>query len=246
MRINHKVLSIPPYLSTSWKNILSLRADRRGPLFTLIVNLQDGSIVEIPELEPTIMDAIFAIHAKHLESESNSMQRPQTPAMSNSPFSGAGVSFAIPLKMELPGIENLGAILHHNMEHCNAPNLPEELLQKIASLTKSMGVQDLDASYKPEPHCNCPHCQIARSMLKAIDDTSDSDVVLPCESLQEEEISDEDLRFHSWSILQTSDTLYTVTNPDDAKEQYQVFLGTPIGCTCGANKCEHIRAVLNS
>ena len=40
--------------------------------------------------------------------------------------------------------------------------------------------------------------------------------------------------------------LIVVTNPLDANEHYNVFLGDPIGCTCGQKNCEHIRAVLNS
>jgi hypothetical protein len=35
-------------------------------------------------------------------------------------------------------------------------------------------------------------------------------------------------------------------NPLDHKEHYNVFLGDPIGCSCGNNNCEHIQAVLKS
>jgi PhoH-like ATPase len=49
-----------------------------------------------------------------------------------------------------------------------------------------------------------------------------------------------------WGIEQTAEQLYKVTNPLDANEQYNVFLGTPLGCTCGLKNCEHIRAVLNT
>jgi hypothetical protein len=78
------------------------------------------------------------------------------------------------------------------------------------------------------------HCQIAKALHGE----------LPEE--QEEEVTDEDLKFRLWDIDQTGDKLYVVTNPLDSKEYYNVFLGDPIGCTCGEKNCEHIRAVLNS
>ena len=35
-------------------------------------------------------------------------------------------------------------------------------------------------------------------------------------------------------------------DPLDPNEHYNVFLGTPLGCTCGEKDCEHIRAVLST
>ena len=61
-----------------------------------------------------------------------------------------------------------------------------------------------------------------------------------------EEVTIDDLRFREWDIKQTGDKLYTVANPLHAEEHYTVFLGSPIGCTCGEQNCQHIRAVLNS
>ena len=63
---------------------------------------------------------------------------------------------------------------------------------------------------------------------------------------EEEIVSDEDLKFKTWDIVQTGEKLYDVTNPLDTKEQYHVYLGEPVGCTCGEQYCEHIRAVLSS
>ena len=61
-----------------------------------------------------------------------------------------------------------------------------------------------------------------------------------------EEISEEDLRFREWDIEQKGENLYLVRNPLNQKEEYNVFLGNPVGCTCGKDNCEHIRTVLNS
>jgi hypothetical protein len=66
------------------------------------------------------------------------------------------------------------------------------------------------------------------------------------EPINDEEISAEDLRFKEWEIAKLSQNLYKVINPLDSNEEYQVFLGTPIGCTCGIHHCEHIKAVLKS
>ena len=63
---------------------------------------------------------------------------------------------------------------------------------------------------------------------------------------KEEIVSDAELHFREWDIKQLEKQLYNVTNPLDTTEHYQVFLGTPLGCTCGKTNCEHIRAVLNS
>jgi len=62
----------------------------------------------------------------------------------------------------------------------------------------------------------------------------------------EEEVSDEDLTFQDWEVKQEGDKLYLVTNPLDRDERYRVFLGKPLGCTCGKTNCEHIRMVLSS
>ena len=63
---------------------------------------------------------------------------------------------------------------------------------------------------------------------------------------QEEEVTDRDLSFQQWAIEQTGDKLFCVTNKLDRLEKYNVFLGDPVGCTCGIQGCEHILAVLKS
>jgi len=124
--------------------------------------------------------------------------------------------------------------MQHNKEQANAPDLPPELLTKIAGITKIIGMEDPSAMPSPEPNCNCFHCQIARAMRgKKKED-------------EEEIVTDADLQFRTWEIEHKEKNLYLVTNPLDDKEHYNVFLGDPIGCTCGEKNCEHIRAVLQS
>ena len=138
-------------------------------------------------------------------------------------------------------MEHFGTLLQHNPEQANSPDLPPDILEKIAHLSKTLGIEDPNTVPKPEPHCNCMHCQIARAMQTGLNGE------LPeTKEEQEEIVSDEDLKFKTWDVAQTGEKLYSVTNPLDAKEHYNVYLGDPIGCTCGENHCEHIRAVLNT
>ena len=225
IKINEKMLSLPPYISTSWQNIISLQIEEtlRGPL--LIVELVSGSRVQIPYLEPIIIEHIFAAHSSFLDKQ-NTKKAPEN------------FSFALPLDLLsgalLPGMQDMSQILQHNLEQASTPDLPKELLDKMVSLAKTMGVTDPNSLPKAEPHCNCPHCQIMRAFHA------------PTESSIEEEISDEDLKFRTWDIEQTDEKLYVVSNPLNQEEHYNVFLGEPLGCTCGKKDCEHIQAVLHT
>ncbi len=69
MKINSKILSIPPYISTSWKNIASLHIETQQPMLILVVTLLSGVRIEVPDLESTMMEAIFAAHTRFLEQE---------------------------------------------------------------------------------------------------------------------------------------------------------------------------------
>ena len=82
------------------------------------------------------------------------------------------------------------------------------------------------------------HCQIMRIMREDQEEATDNS--------HEEEVTAEDLRFREWDIEHSGDHLFVVSNPLNQQEQYNVFLGKPVGCTCGQPNCEHIRAVLNS
>lgn len=227
MKINHQVLSIPPYISTSWKNINSILVDQGD---VLIILLHTNAKISIPNLDKSIINVIFDAHAKYLENEEKEKNQKTAPSF----------SMGMPLKIGSDGIESLGAAMQHNPSQANSPNLPEEILNKIASISKIMGIDTPDLLPKAEPHCNCPHCQIARAI------SGEENTARVAINDSNEEVSEEDLKFKTWDIIQTGEHLYIVTNPLDASEKYTVFLGTPLGCTCGEKNCEHLRAVLNS
>ena len=139
MKITDKILSLPPYLSTSWKNILSIQVEPRPYGHVLLIELMTGSKVEVPNLDSKIIEKIFSTHTVVLEKEGQFSRNP------------AAQTFAIPLPFP---IEGLTSVLQHNPEQADTPPLPPEILEKIQSL-KGILPEDL-SSQKAEPHCNCP------------------------------------------------------------------------------------------
>ena len=206
MKINTKILSIPPYISTSWKNITSLHVETRNSQPILVIILVTGSCVEVPHLNETALQEIFQTHANFLN--------------------------------EQQGMPELPTVLQHNPEQANLPDLPPEMLDRIARLSKGGGINDPTTLPVAEPLCNCVYCQMARAI--------NAEYELCALEEPDELIPDSELTFRSWDIKQTAEKLYKVTNPSDDKEEYMVFLGKPVGCTCGQKNCDHIQAVLRS
>lgn len=223
MKITDKILSIPPYISTSWKNIVSIHVESQPFGHVLVIELITGSKVGIPNLERPIIEKVFESHAQVVEDESKNKQ-------------GGLMTAAIPFPFTFPNLEGLTSMIQHNDEQKESPALPTEMLDRIAEMTKGLLPEDLSTIQQPEPNCNCPHCQIMRAVLGPQETPA----------AIEEVVTEEDLKFRTWDIKQENDKLYSVTNPLDVKEHYNVFLGDPLGCTCGTKNCEHIQAVLKS
>ena len=237
MKINKKILSIPPYISTSWDHVLALKMKNSD----LVVCLTDGHTIDIPGLKPEIVEAIFFCHASYLESQE---KRQQQQSRSNHPFNFLETEneAASPFRFGFGTFDALGSSLQHNPSQANGPDLPQEVLSKITAIAKIVAPDSAVDIPKPEPKCNCIHCQIARAIQIGINGPEAQSE----EGEMEEEIKPEDLHFQQWEIEQSGDKLYTVINRLDAKERYSVFLGHPVGCTCGKQGCEHILAVLKS
>jgi len=216
MKMTPQILSIPPYLSTAWKNISALHVRGQGQL---VVVLQNGVQIEIPGLDKETLLAIFEAHSKYAErqdSSSESLFRLQLPLPSNGQV-----------------IDSLGPSMQHNPEQANLPPLPPPVLEKVALVAKAFGLEDTSVLPQSEPDCNCVFCQVVRTLK--------NETPAP-----EEEVVEADLHFCNWSVSQQGEKLYHVINPLDKTEQYDVFLGDPLGCTCGSKNCEHIKAVLNT
>lgn len=246
MKINKKILNLPPYISTSWANVESLHMEHTS----LIISLCSGESVSIPEIKPELLEAIFEAHAAFIEAEDDQIaHQPQEAAVFQFPFAhGSGQPGEFPFKFGTGSFENLQAAMQHNPEQANMASLPEEILSKIRSLSKVLIPKEaLESAPKGEPHCNCMYCQIAKALQEGWGGQPYTD--LPSQAEENpviEEVNDSDLQFQQWQIEQTDDKMYTVTNRVDSEERYSVFLGHPIGCTCGNEGCEHILAVLKS
>lgn len=243
-KINQKILSIPPYVSTSWKNINSLYMKELDGKQVLVIVLHNGTAIDIPNLSSDLIEQVFTAHTSYVEEDSkepqvDSLKQYEPPKGGNPEPS---FSFGIPFQMSGgQGVDNVASFLQHNPEQSDAPQMPPEVIDKITNITKALGMDMEQMSIpKAEPHCNCPYCQIARA-IQTGNEEMDSEA-----EVEEEEITEDDLRFRDWDIKQEGDKLYIVTNPLDKQEHYQVFLGNPVGCTCGEKNCEHVRTVLNS
>lgn len=227
IKITDKILSIPPYISTTWAHIAALHM--KGS--TLAVTLIDGDTLHIPNLDNETVHLIFQHHIIYLEKE-------QTPAINTDLSKLKEVLEQGEPSIRLAfgsSIDGLGSMMQHNPNQANAPDLPAEILQKIGTIAKILSSTEELLLPKAEVGCNCFHCQIARALSPVSSSVS-----------EEIEVSEEDLKFQQWVITQTGEKLYSVINRLDEHEKYNVYLGQPIGCTCGKQGCEHILAVLKS
>ncbi len=248
IKIDEKLICIPPYISTTWDQVTFLQSEEEpnSQLFSLIIHLAEGKVVQIPHLDSSLIDIAFSAHVKHLETKSSQSQRlrigDESKNLSSLLQQMTGLSpeqlIQMPIRFGISGIEGMPGMeaLHHNASQANAPDMPAEVLEKISGMIKMLSNGETVAFPKPEQHCNCPHCQVARVIHNGDKEEEISAIDQP--------VSDAELAFRDWEIEKKGEKLYTVTNPLDPKEQYSVFLGTPIGCTCGQPHCDHIKAVL--
>ncbi|MBS0623886.1 MAG: hypothetical protein JSS62_04610 [Verrucomicrobia bacterium] len=242
-KINEKMICIPPYVSTSWDHVTFMQAEPNvAEGLDLVMHLDNGSQITIRDLDKALIDLAFSAHLKYLEAKAEQQEnKAKGPSGLLQQLLGLpaeqieGVPFRLGLN-GIPGLENIEMAMQHDASQAKAADLPQELLEKVMQVTKMLTGGNLAGFPKPEPHCNCPHCQMSRAMHG-----------LPKEAAPTEElIEDKDLTFRDWDIKQIADNLYSVVNPLDQDEQYQVFIGQPIGCTCGHSHCEHLKAVLRS
>lgn len=244
MKINENILSIPPYISTTWEHVCSLKVVDG----TFTITLIDDSQVQVPDLSDEEIKKSFESHVAHVEkyesalaeSKQQDSSYPSSPLNQGPGLLGSEQAIGFPIRFGSGGLEGLGASMQHNPAQKDMPDLPTEILKKVAAVAKALGTDENLSLPSPEPHCNCLHCQIARAVQKGV---TGEDVLSPEE---EEVVTEEDLSFREWDISQDDEKLYTVSNPLDSDEKYSVYLGSPIGCTCGHKNCEHIKAVLNS
>lgn len=240
LKINDQLICIPPYISARWNQIAFIES-QEGEIkdqATLKLHLIDGKVVSIPNLDQAIIDIAFQEHLLYLESsqahrDESGREEDKLGALINvlqqlSKDTDIHIFSPKSLMSPLFGANPIEMILQHNPEHKDHPDAPTDILEKMVTAIRALVGNNPSFLPKPEPHCNCMHCQIGRVIGEE----------------DEAPVSEQDLSFRTWDISQSGNKLYVVTNPLDPNEQFSVYLGTPIGCTCGQLNCEHVKAVL--
>lgn len=148
MIINKQVLSIPPFISTSWKDIELLLSDGHS---TLNIYLKNGTLVKISNLLKEDLDLIFKVHQDILLTQQDTRIS----------------SMMDPLLFSFTG-----PMLEHDPDLQDSSPLPDEVKNKLKSLID--GMPKIEKSKLPEIHqnCNCPYCQIM-NLVHGTDDEED-------------------------------------------------------------------------
>jgi len=125
MKINNKIFSIPPYISTCWNNVSALHM--KGA--TLIVSIIDGDTIEIPGLDAATTENIFNTHANFLEQDGQEfISRPAHQMLP--PFSDLlrpDQKIDTPFRLTISTLDELGSVLHHNSAQANSPDIPHQI-----------------------------------------------------------------------------------------------------------------------
>ena len=234
MKITAKIFSIPPYISTRWEFVLSLRVTDD----VLIVTLRDGTVCTIPNLPKDTIEHIFAFHAEAEEAQDK--ERENLQPILESMKTGFKDLMQMLSKLGANAIGSIGKALEHDPQNANLPELPPDMVKKVRLLLNVVPKDDILAMPEGIPGCNCMYCQINGILRRAIGEGS------PDLLSESEPVEEKDLQFSEWIVEPVADKLYKVTNKLNPSEEYRVFLGEPIGCTCGKPHCEHVLAVLRS
>ncbi len=238
MKITPKLLSIPPYISTVWGNVSTVRVvDEK-----LVIAMKDGTTCSIPGLPQEVIDQVFACHTEYLETPA--LQKEELENIIEGVRSGFKDLFSVIGKLGASAMGSIGKALEHDPKNANLPELPPEMVEKVRLLLNVISEEDLLNMPEAQPNCNCMYCQINRILRQALAEKhgETTDVI----GEQEEPVEEKELQFTQWIVEPVADKLYKVTNKLDPQEEYRVFLGEPIGCTCGKIHCEHVLAVLRS
>ena len=98
-KINQKILSIPPYISTSWKNINTLHMKEIEGKPVLVIALHNGTSIDIPGLQKSLIEEIFEAHSKYFEQETKEPQVESLQTYEPSKESDVSFSFGLPFQM---------------------------------------------------------------------------------------------------------------------------------------------------
>jgi hypothetical protein len=248
MKINQKVLSVPPYISVTWNYVEGMYL--KGA--TLVIMLFGHESVNIPGLKPEIIETIFKAHADYLEHEAMPLvsSKPGPLIPHDFPFEMPGMGQPFPVistgngsfQFGISSMDGYGTAMEHNPDQADAPDIPAEILKKIGAIVKIVASDEAVPGPSAVQNCNCPHCQITRAITG--DTLQDEDFNF-LESTGITQEANQEVSNEPWHIQQTGENLFKVVDRSNLTE-FNVFLGHPVGCTCGKEGCEHILAVLKS
>ena len=207
----------------------------------LMVTLKDGTTCAIPHLPKETIEQIFSLHAE----SSDANQKEDLHNLVDSMRSGFKELVNIFAKLGTNSLGSLGKALEHDPNNANLPELPPDLVKKVEVLLTVIPKEDILSMPEGLPGCHCMYCQINRILRESVL-SKETDVPDILAEGQSEPVEEKDLVFSEWIVESIGEKLYKVTNRLDPSEGYRVFLGEPIGCTCGKPHCDHVLAVLRS
>lgn len=241
MKITPFLLSIPPHVSARWEYIQSLRVQEN----VLIVTLKDGSSCAIPGLTQEELSQIFTAfssYAQQPEREESKHDEILKKDLSQL-FEGIKKGFSDFVQaFAKTGVHSLSFAksLEHDPANAHLAPLLPDAKRRVEMLLQIVPEEEILSMPEPVQDCNCMYCQVQRLLREAL---------FKKKHLGEEmgePVDESELTFTEWTVEPLSDKLYAVRNKLNPQEEYRVFLGEPLGCTCGKANCEHILAVLRS
>lgn len=231
MLVNREVLSVPPYISTSWVQINALYMEES----VLVVCLKDNIVIKVPDLSSSDIRNIFEMHAAYFMEKKEARRKKE---IDHTGGFEMPVRFGMGLSMGNGIMENMiSSGMQHNPEQAHMPDIPKEIINKIATITKIISPEDVSMIPKGEPHCNCAFCQVSRAIHEDENKTPEILVeqVLPPPPQE------------PWIIEPSEGGCYQVSSTSNPVDTFKVFIKDgQVGCNCGQHGCEHIIAVLRS
>lgn len=205
----------------------------------------------IPNLPSSMQELLFSCHIEAIERTQKTdhhspvLRQEDLHAILNAVQTGIKEIMALILKLGSSAISSVGKVLEHDPNNSHLPPIAEEMKKKILLLLNVVPKEDILAMPTPVLGCNCMYCQINRTLREGIG-IHESDLEENRDQENDDTVDEKDLEFSEWNVTPISEKLFLVRNKLDEHEEYRVFLGNPIGCTCGKANCEHIVAVLRS
>jgi len=229
MAVTKRMLHLPPYISTSWENVIALHMeqdeDSDDPL--LVVTLSGGVQICIPDLREEMVQDLFALHAQIL-------------TMSGAEASEEALKFTGDFhfaRNPWEPREVLQMLMRHQPSLRDEPPMPQAIINKLQSIGQLLDRDILKRLKPPLEGCNCPFCQVHRAVLTDLYDDEVTAEELPT-------APPEEVHSGEWVIQSEDQSTFTVFAEHAPQTRFRVCLSDTISCTCGLPNCDHVKAVL--